>query len=68
MAITSNKWVVTESAFSDAEAVSHGNPYYVSIVWHTHFSLPNFVKWNTSICQMTFLLVPLRLVPEDNGI
>ena len=26
MAITSNKWVVTESAFSDAEAVSHGNP------------------------------------------
>ena len=40
----------------------------MSIVWCTHFSLPNFVKWNISICQRTFLFVPLCLVPEGNGI
>ena len=38
MAITSNKCVITESAFSDANAVVHWNPEYVSVD-DTHISV-----------------------------
>lgn len=68
MATTSNKCVITESAFSEAKAVVHWNPEYVSIVWCTYLSLPNSIKWNTSICQISFLWVPLGYFLEVNGV
>ena len=37
-------------------------------VWGKNFSFPNSAKWNTSICQTSFLVVPLGLLPVDNGV
>ena len=35
----------------------------MSIVWHTHFSLPNFVKWNTNKNKATQAI--LEIIKES---
>jgi hypothetical protein len=56
IAITSNKCVITESAFSEVKAVTQWILEYVSIIWCTHtvyqtrkwnIHLPNFISLGT---------------------
>ena len=67
IAITYNKCIITESAFSEL-TVAHWNPEYMFILWCTYFSLPNSVKGNKPICKISFLLLPLGLLLKCNGI
>ena len=46
----------------------HRNPEYVMMTWCINFGFPNSAKWNTSIYQVPFLLVPLGLLPAHNGV
>ena len=68
MAITSNTCVITQSAFSELKAVAYWKSEYVSMAVCTYFNFPNSVKWNTSICQISFLWLSFALLPSGNNI
>lgn len=68
IAITSNKCMITNSAFSEHQAFAHWNPEHVSMIRFTCFNLPKLEKWNPSIRQTSFLWVPFGLLPAGNEV
>jgi hypothetical protein len=68
IAIISSTCTITESDFSEFKPVVDWHSEYVSMMFFLNFSFPDSAKWNTSICQISFLLVPLELLPVINTV